>query len=276
MRSIIYKTAFTRSVIKALLLLNLLVFGASAKADLIIAESSSLALTANAQAIFSPNNTDTASESQGLTINPLTVAVSAQSIYNGYNEDLKATANGSATWTSASVGTVTFTNVGWSDTVGDGNVNLDTNTGWIYTFRSNVTGSFVINYDVTAHGTSSTTTNPLFGLNGFYLYEGAGLAPPQNATFQTGLNTSGAVSLAITSGQTYTVQIQNFANLSGGIGDTENSMDGTFDFDVQATGGQTLAVPAPSSLNVAIFSILAVAIIKLNPWRSRPPAPSLP
>ena len=106
-----------------------------------------------------------------------------------------------------------------------------------------MTGSFVIDYSVIAQGTSRTTPLPLFGLNGFYIYEGPGLTPPQNTAFETGLNTSGIVSLAITAGQTYSVQIQNFANISGGIGTTDAHMDGTFNFSVQSQ-----AVPEPSTL----------------------------
>ena len=141
----------------------------------------------------------------------------------------------------ASVGQVSYSNVGWSDTIGGGNANLSSNSGWVYTFLANVTGSFVINYNVSAEGTSSTTSNPMFGLNGFNLYEGAGATAPQNATFQTGVNTNGTVSLAITAGQTYTVQIQDFANIGGLIGTTNAEMSGTFNFDVQPLEAQAAA-----------------------------------
>ncbi len=184
--------------------------------------------------------------------------MSANSIYAPINENLLVTASGSAAWTTASIGEVTYLNVGWSDTIGDGNANLNANTGWLYTFKSNVNGSFVIDYSVTAQGVSSTTSNPLFGLVGFYLYEGTGLAPPSNPAIETGLNTSGSISLAIAVGQTYTVQIQDFANISGGIGTTDAHRDGTFEFGVQTQG-----VPEPTSLCMASASALVGAVLAL-------------
>ena len=206
------------------LTLCLSVAAGAAKGDLITALSSSFDLTANAQAGLSPNVTDTDTDSQGSAINPLSVAVSATSVYAGLSQTLVATASGSAIWSTAAVGQVTYTDVGWSDTIGDGNANLNSNVGWIYSFSSNVTGAFVINYDVTALGTSTTTPSPLIGLNGFYLYEGTGLSPPSNATFETGLNTSGTVSLAITAGQTYSVHHPRFCEHLG-----RNWVDGCAD-----------------------------------------------
>ncbi len=259
------KTNGMRFVAKASLLLGLTVAGHMAKGDSINPLSSSFALTANAQSNNSPNVSNTHSQLQGSTINPFSVVVLASSTFTGFGENLLATAEGSATWTTPSVGQVTFANVGWSDSSGTGNANLNSNTGWIYTFTSNVTGSFVIDYTVTAQGTSSTLSNPLYGLNGFVLYEGAGLAPPANPTFVTGLNTSGTVSLALTFGQTYTVEIQNEANISGVIGDTKAHMNGTFIFGVQ-----TESVPEPCSLGMATIAALVGATIMLNRWRARP------
>ena len=243
--------AAMRSVATASLFLSLLAVDGSARADL-TPLSSSFALTASAQAGFSPTTAYTNSQSQGSTIDPLAATVSANSIYLPIKENLLATAAGSATWATPSTGQVTFTNVGWSDTIGNGNANLSGNTGWVYSFVSDVTGSFVINYSVAAQGTSATTSNPLFGLNGFYVFEGPGLLAPQNATFETGLNTSGSASLAIAAGQTYTVQINDEANISAGIGTTNSHMDGTFDFGVQ-----NISAPEPSSaLTVLVVSAL--------------------
>jgi hypothetical protein len=242
----------------AVLLLCFSLTGKTAYGDFITPLSSSFALTANAQAGYSPNVSDTDAQSQGPTIDPLSVSVSANSIYSPINENLLATANGSATWTAPSSGLVTYTDVGWSNTIGGGNANLNSNSGWTYIFRSNVTGWFDIEFSVTADGSSSTTTEPLFGLNGFYLYEGAGPAPPSNATFETKLNTSGTVSLAISAGQTYSVQIQDFANISGGIGSTDAFMNGDFSFDVRSQ-----SVPEPSSWIMAVCAALWGAISRI-------------
>ena len=75
---------------------------------------------------------------------------------------------------------MTFTNIGWTAAHANGLADLSSNTGWTYTFTSNVTGSFVIDYNVTAQGTSSIGPSTFFGLNGFYVYEGLGSMPPGN------------------------------------------------------------------------------------------------
>lgn len=248
----------------ALPLLCQWIVAGAARGDLVTAVNSSFALTANAQAGTSPNVTNTDVQSQGSTTNGLSVGVSADSIYAPTNENLLATATGSATWSSASNGQVNYTNVGWSDSTGSGIASLMSNTGWTYTFTSNVTGSFIIDYTVTGQGTSSTSSDPQFGLNGFYLYEGVGLSAPQNATSQAALNTSGIVTLALTAGQTYTVQIRDFANIDGVIGATNASMDGTFNFSVQAA-------PEPSSFVVCLVAgtLVGAAMLRKVARRQR-------
>ena len=217
-----------------------------AEADLVTALDSSLALTAEAQCGFIPPPlvTDTDSQSQGSTTNPLNVSVQAVSTYPPDNASLVVTGSGSAIWTAPSQGQVAFTDIGWTSMRATGLAYLFSNTGWTYSFVSSVDGSFVIDYSVTAQGTSSTSPNPLIGLNEFLIYGGQGSVPPGNATLSTGLNATGTASLAINAGNTYTVEIQPYANLLGGIGTTDAHMDGTFDFYVQA-------VPEPSSLVMA-------------------------
>ena len=88
------------------MLLGLVFGGRAAEADLLTPVDSSFALMVQAQVGYSPMVTDTSSQSQGSTLNPLTVAVSAYSSSN--LASLLVTANGSASWTSASTGEVTF------------------------------------------------------------------------------------------------------------------------------------------------------------------------
>ena len=77
---------------------------------------------------------------------------------------------------------------------------LSQNTGWVYTFVSNVTGSFNINYSVTAQS-SSLNQYPLAGLDGFFLYEGAGPSPPTTVTDQISVNaTPGGTSFSTSGG----------------------------------------------------------------------------
>jgi hypothetical protein len=117
-----------------------------------------------------------------------------------------------------------------------------------------LTGNFEIDYSVSATGTSTKTTLPLFGLNGFYVYAGSGLTAPDNTTMKTGLNSSGEFLIPIVSGSMYTVQIQPFANLAGGIGTTDAHMDGTFDFGIQGDNiGIQSVVPEPSSFKVVLL-----------------------
>jgi hypothetical protein len=232
------------------LFLGLVLGGPPAEADLISASNSTFALTAQSYLGSPPGTIVMDAQSQGSTLNtpsPLSATVSALS--TDANSRLLVTGEGSATWTSASTGEVKFTNLGWNAVNAIGGADLSQNVGWVYTFVANVTGSFNINYSVTAQGTSSTNDNPLVGLNGFFLYEGAGATAPSHATRQIDLNSSGSAAgtatLAITAGNTYTVEIQDFANLFKDIGTTDAHMNGTFDFDV-------VPAPEPSSLTVTI------------------------
>jgi hypothetical protein len=249
--------------VTALLLLGLVVAGRKAEADLLTPLTSSFALTAEAQAGYAPVDTDTDSQSQGSTINTLSVAVSAYSSYlfSPFETSVLVTGNGSSMWTTPSQGQVTFTDIGWTTAHANGLANLSSNTGWTYTFTSNVTGSFVIDYNVTAQGTSSIGPPIFSGLNGFYIYEGLGSTPPGNATLETGLNTSGEVALPITAGNIYTVEIQPFANIQLGIGTRDVYTGGTFDFGVQSQHIlQTVPELSSMSMTIIITALVGVAI----------------
>jgi len=244
-------------------ILSLVLFsgGPTAQADLISPSDSTFALTAESKLGNSATVTDSDSESQGSTHHSMSVGVLASSVAS--NGLLLVSGSGSAKWNSASNGEVRFSNLGWTSINAHGAADLSQNVGWVYTFVSNVTGSFNINYNVTAHGTSLTNNNPLVGLNGFFLYEGAGSTAPTKATDQIGLNTMGTSSMALTAGKTYTVEIQNFANLFQNIGTTNAHMNGTFDFSV-------VAAPEPSSLSVtiAMCCLGGIAALAKRRWRT--------
>ena len=236
-----------KHVIKSIVMLSVLAAGGKAKADLVTALDSSFALTARAQAGPIAITTDTAAQSQGPTTNPLSVSVQADSTYSLFDASVLATGNGSASWLTAAQGQVMFTDIGWTAARATGLADLSSNTGWTYSFTSNVTGDFVISYGVTAEGTSSAGPPTLAGLNGFYIYGGPGLTPPNDAILLTGLNTTGAVALPITAGDVYTVEIQSDANLYGGVGTRNMQMNGDFNFTVQTS------VPEPSSLVMCLI-----------------------
>lgn len=251
--------------------LAFLLLAMPASADLITPINSSLSLTAQSQVGFSDTVTDTSSESQNATINALSASVSAYSTYPGNGSSLLVEGSGSASWASGSAGEITFTDMGWTGVRAGGHAYLFNSTGWTYTFTSNVTGDFEIDYAVSASGTSTTTPLPLFGLIGFYVYAGAGLTAPDNTNMETGLNTGGEFLIPIVPGGTYTVQVIPNANLAGGIGSTDAHMNGTFDFGVQGGNiGIQSVVPEPSSFTVVL--LVSALVVPVIAFRSRLPA----
>ena len=80
-------TSNVRLMGSAILFLGLAVGLGNAKADLITPLNSSFALTAQSQAGYSNNVVDTNAQSQGSTINTLTVAVSAKSVLRTHQRD---------------------------------------------------------------------------------------------------------------------------------------------------------------------------------------------
>jgi hypothetical protein len=226
-------------------------YGAKARAGQITAVDSTFSITAAAQAGTSPLVTGMDSQAQGSTINPLVVTASALAT-DPSNQSVLATGAGSATWIDASFGLVTFTNVGWTSVNASGSADLSRAAGWNYSFISNVTGSFVVDYKVTAQGTSSDNP-PLFGLNGFSIYRGQGQSSQGSLFDTTGTNAIGTVTMAIAPGGSYWVRIQDSANIFGGLGTSSALMTGAFVFSVQTDSGGTGAiaglrsVPEPSS-----------------------------
>ncbi len=225
----------------------------SAHAGFITALDSSYAVVVSAEKGFAPAVTGGDSQSEGSTINALTANGSALATA-APDESILATAAGSATWTSASQGQVTFTNVGWTTVDASGFVDLSGGTGWTYSFVSNVTGTFVVNYNITASGESSSNP-PLFGLNGFFVYGGLAQSSLGTVFDATGLNTSGSFSMAIAPGQSYWVQIQDSANIYGELGTSSAHMNGTFDFNVQAAGDPPQGTPEPTSWVLMLIAV---------------------
>ena len=178
--------------------------------------------------------TDTDSQSQGSTLNPLNASVSALATFG--NASVLTTVKGTATWVNSSQGTVNLFDIGWN-TVGvtfgsalPGSVNgLD----WAYQFTAGETGLFTLKYDIAGFGSDEFEPNT-FGLNGFnFLWSGSG----ENQFLD--LNTSGTLERIVTAGNTYTITIQNIANIGGGIGTRNARMDGVFDWSIM--------LPVPTS-----------------------------
>ena len=187
---------------------------------------------------------DTSSDSWGAPLGPLAVSASASFAPAGTNLSLLASGQGAATWgAGGNSGTVTFTAFGWTvNTSGSG---LETAVGlaningpgdWRYTFVADADGLFTMTYDITASGST-------FGLQGWSIeWSGPGgglsLYDPLDPT------ANGVFSRALTSGEQYTVQLVNNANVGNLVGfDLEGSMDGLFEWEI---GGAP--VPEPGSL----------------------------
>lgn len=207
--------------------------------------SSSLSLQADSNA-GAGTVTDTDSQSQGATINTLSASVLALAV-NG-NASVQTSATGLATWTNPNVGQVVLSDVGWTAVnVGVGSAFLTSGLDYSYTFTADATGTFLLNYDITATGSDT------FGLNGFnYDFSGNG------AFFVVG--TSGTITESVIAGNTYTLTLRNQANISGGLGTRDALMTGVFDFAAPA------GVPEPAS--IALLGAGALGLAGYS-WRKR-------
>jgi len=149
----------------------------------------------------------------------------------------------SASWASADAGSVTFTNYGWSIPA-SALVTLDGVTDWAYTFTATGNGTFSMNYGVTATGDT-------FGLWGWSinLTNNAGWTV-SDANDPT---TSGVYTGALVSGETYTVSLENNANINGSA--APGSMDGEFDWSIS-----TAAVPEPDNLALMLAGLALAGV----------------
>ena len=140
----------------------------------------------------------------------------------------------SAKWASADAGSVTFTNYGWS-LPSLGNASMDGVTDWSYTFVATGNGTLSMNYGVTATGNT-------FGLWGWSISlsdnPGWGVSDAFDPTV------SGVYTGTLVAGETYTLLLDNNANVGTDLG--AGSMSGEFDWTISTT-----AVPEPD--NVALM-----------------------
>lgn len=186
--------------------------------------SSILSLTAVARADSSglPPVVDTDTDSQGVTTNPLNASVRA--ISQDSSAYVESFATGNATW-GVNNGAVNLTSIGWiTRNVFGGLATVNTGTDWRFQFSSLVNGSFDLSYSVSGTGTDT------FGLNGFNFQ----FADSNGISFDLFfLGDAGVISKPLVAGETYTVTLRNAANIAGGLGQREASMDGRFEWSVQ-------------------------------------------
>lgn len=176
--------------------------------------------------------TDTVFVSQGVTINQLG-PVSVSALATAAAGSVLTTGTATATWLNPAAGQVTFDNLGWDiQNVETGFANVFTGSDWTYTFQADVNGFFTLNWNVTGAGTDT------FGLNGFnFVWSGAG---GNDFLF---LNSAGTLTRPIVAGQQFTVNINNQANISGGVSTRTAFMDGVFDWQMDM-------IPGPATLTL--------------------------
>lgn len=213
--------------------------------------SSSVSMEANAKAGSGlPLATVSNSASQGATLNPLSTSASATSAVPG--TDVSVTTQGSvaATWASANQGQVVFRSVGWisQDVGAGGEAYLHTGApDWSYSFTAESNGLFTLAYNIS---TDPSTTND-FGLNGFIFLDPAG-TPHYLDVYDLGpFPLSGSLSTPVLAGNSYTVSLDNSANIFGGLGTETSLMDATFNWSISS-------VPEPGTL--ALFGLGALGL----------------
>jgi hypothetical protein len=215
--------------------------------------NSSLNLVANADA-GAGVVTDTDTDSQAATVNPLSVSVDALAENDGPSVEARGSAT--ASWVDAGAGTVAFRNIGWTTANSNVGASADVNAGtdFTYEFTAAADGDFWISYDITA-------TGDVFGLNGFVVYWSGAGGNEDLSTLGGDPTGSGMFSRPLVSGQDYTLNIHNYANIfgGGGLGDLDNHLNGTFTFQVHE------AIPEPAT---AVLGLLSVAGLTLRRRRT--------
>jgi hypothetical protein len=185
---------------------------------------------------------------------PTTLNVTATATNIAAHSSITATATTQATWASANQGAVTFTNYGW-------NV-LTTNlapqpesaalwhvTDWSYTFTAGSNGAFTMNYNVVGVGQT-------FGLQGWGIsWTGPGGSAPLGAPAPSP-TTMGTFTRSLVAGQTYTVSLQNNANIdiaSANGNSAVGSMSGQYNWTIV---GASLPTPPPAVPEPATWAIM--------------------
>jgi len=168
----------------------------------------------------------------------------------GQNASIQAQAKGEASWNDSDSGTVLLYDIGWSTSnVSDGSATLRGGTDWSYQFVANNDAIFQLDYDITG-------TGELFGLSGFGFF----FSPPSELPSYDFLilNSTGSITKALSAGETYSVIVNNGANIGWGLGTRVAEMDGWFNWQITPAAAPEGGVP----LGLILMSWLGLAVFK--------------
>ena len=232
---------------KRLLILTLLALSASTMsfASLINPISASVDLSMSSDA--GCGTVTSASSYQDWITNPpvlgdLTSSADATATCTHPNRKVDTSGTLTATWSAnTKKGTIKFNNIGWqvNNNVGIGAANANLGTDYTYTFMPTKEILFDLSYDITSRGDLNG-----FGLNGFYV-----TLTNFNAL---DINTSGDLTWILLPGNTYTLTIENGANISGSIA-------GLRSIWTAPSSSPPSPIPEPSSLLMLGSGVLALA-----------------
>ncbi len=186
--------------------------------------------------------------SWGAPLSPLSSSVSVIAQCSSPNRKVTTSGDLDATWTAnTKKGKIIFKNIGWTvnNNVTAGSANADLGLDYSYTFTPTTEIQFDMTYDISAN--NNNTSN--FGLNGFYIDL---TGTNWNSGNPYAVGTSGTLSAILWPNQTYTLTIENGANISGFLAGAKEHMDGKFNWEATP-------VPEPSSMLLMGSGILALA-----------------
>jgi len=212
--------------------------------------SSGLRLEANSNFDFNfdpPNVSDIDSRSQGVALNPMSVAVDALITDPNKSASLRTHGHASAQWSDPSRGEVLFPELGWEvENASRGLVYLVRETAlptWSYRFIPDANGLFLLNYSFTGTPDSFPPEGERFD------FDIGGMSAI------VAINTSGKLSLPVLAGQLYEAEL----SLRYGLTFTASPLPTTFsDAASAAFQWEIVAIPEPAMPALAVGILLVV------------------